>query len=58
MDLTISDFDRGMIVGARQGGLSISETQLLGFSWPTVSRVGRESREKQKTAVLLAKAHC
>ena len=29
----ISDFDHGMIVGARQGGLSISETaDLLGFS--------------------------
>ena len=29
----LSDFDRGKIAGARQGGLSISETaDLLGFS--------------------------
>ena len=29
----LSDFDRGMIVGVRQGGLNISETaDLLGFS--------------------------
>ena len=35
-----SDLDRGMIVGARQGGLSISETaDLLGLSHTTVSRV-------------------
>ena len=47
----LSDFDRGMIVGARQGGLSISETaDLLGFSRTTVSRVCREWCEKQKTS--------
>ena len=47
----LSDFDRGMIVGARQGGLSISETaHLLGFSHTTVSRVCREWCEKQKTS--------
>ena len=40
----VSDFDCGMIVGARQGGLSISEiANLLGFSSTTVSRVCRES---------------
>ena len=45
------DFDCGMIVGARQGGLSISETaQLLGFSRTTVSSVCRERCEKQKTS--------
>ena len=35
-----SDFDHGMIVGARQGGLSISETaDLLGFSHTIVSGI-------------------
>ena len=44
----LSDFDLGMIVGARQGGLSISETaDLLGFSHITVSRVCKEWREKK-----------
>ena len=34
----LSDFDCGMIVGARQSGLSISVTaDLLGFSHTTVS---------------------
>ena len=40
-----SDFDCGMIVGARQGGLSISETADL-----IVSRVWREWCEKQKSS--------
>ena len=43
----LSDFDWGMIVGARQGGLSISETaDLLGFSEQNLCR---EGCEKQKT---------
>ncbi|KAJ8244997.1 hypothetical protein COCON_G00236540 [Conger conger] len=38
--LNLSDFDCGMIVAGRQGGLSISETaDLLGFSCTLVSRV-------------------
>jgi len=37
------DFERGMFVGVRQAGLSISETaDLLGFSRTTISRVYRE----------------
>ena len=47
------DYNLGMIVGARQGGLSISETaDLLGFSRTTVSRVCcKEWHEKKKHPV-------
>ncbi len=39
----LSDFERGMIVGARQACLSISKTaKILGFSHTTISRVYRE----------------
>ena len=48
---TKCDFDRGMIVVARQVGLSISETaDLLGFSRKTVFRVCREWCKKLKTS--------
>ena len=47
----VSDFNLGMIVGARRAGLSVSVTaDLLGFSCTTVSRVCREWCEKQKTS--------
>ena len=48
----LSDFERGMIVGARHAGSRISETStLLGFSRTTLSRVYQEWCDKQKTSV-------
>ena len=43
----LSNFDRGMIVGARQGGLSISETaDLLGFSWDSRRSTENDAEKK------------
>jgi len=45
----LSNFERGMVDGARQAGLSISQSaQLLGFS---ISRVYKEWYEKGKHPV-------
>ncbi len=48
----LSDFECGMVVGARRAGLSISKTaDLLGFSHTTISRVYTIGPKKRKYPV-------
>ena len=48
----LRDFERGLVVGARRAGLSISETaDLLGFSRTTISRVTENGPKKRKYPV-------
>ncbi|GBL77639.1 hypothetical protein AVEN_152878-1 [Araneus ventricosus] len=49
----LSEFERGVIVGAREMGHSISEVGVkFGFSCTAISRVYREYRESGKTSNL------
>jgi len=43
----LTNFERGMVVGARRAGLNISQSaQLLGFSCTTISTKNGMKREK------------
>ncbi len=48
----LSDFERGMVVGVRRTGLSISQTaDLLGFSHTTISRFTENGPKKRKCSI-------
>ncbi len=47
----LSDFERGMVVGGRQAGLSISKTADTEISRTTFSRVYRDGPKKIKYPV-------
>ncbi len=49
----LSDFERGIVVGSRRAGLSISKTaDLLGFSHTTISRFTENGPKKRKYPVI------
>jgi len=59
----LSNFEHGMVVGARRADLSISQSaQLQGFSRTTISMVYKEwcenGKNNQYVAVLWAKMPC
>ena len=56
----LSDFDRGIIVGARQGAFRISETaDLLGFHMQQFAENGAKKKKNiQRAAVLQAEIRC
>lgn len=47
----LNDFECSMVVGAIQADLSISETDLLGFSHTSISRVYRECQKKKRANI-------
>ncbi len=58
----LSDFERGMVVGATQAGLSKKTADLLGLSCTDISRFYREWSEQEKIsseqAVVSTKMPC
>ncbi len=54
-----SDFERGMVVGARRAGLSISKTaDLLGFSRTTISMFTEFTEKGQKKRKYPVSGNC
>jgi len=54
----LSNFEHGMVVGARPAGLSISQSQLLGFSRTTIFLGFTKNGVKREQTVLQVKMPC